>query len=115
VTASVPCAILMEYAADQWHSRIVTGVAVAAVERWLADIEARTRLPGRASGKPLMWIHLADCSEPVSQKISASRSVGILTDVLRALDRSLSVEDVNRLRAIFDSDGQPFNGAVDFA
>lgn len=105
----------MKYAADQWHSRIVTGEAVATVDRWLAGVEARTRLPGRASGKPLMWLHLADCSEPFPKKISASRSVGILTDVLRALDRSLLVEDVDRLRAIFDGDGQPFDGTVDFA
>lgn len=108
------CAVLMKYAADQWHSQIVTGVAVAAVERWLADVEARTRLPGRASGKPLMWLHLADCSKPVPKKISASRSVGVLTDVLRALDRSLSVDDLDRLCAIFDQDGQPFTGTVDF-
>jgi hypothetical protein len=105
----------MEYAADQWHSRIVTGPAANAVEHWLTKIEARTRLPGGASGKPLMWVHLADCSEPVPKKISAIRSVGVLTDVLRALDRSLSADDLEKLRDIFDQAGQPFNGTVDFA
>lgn len=109
------CAVLMKYAVDQWHSRIVTGVAVAAVERWLADVEARTSLPGRASGKPLMWLHLADCPQPFPKKISASRSVGVLTDVLRALDRSLSADDLDRLHGIFDRNGQPFDGTVDFA
>lgn len=105
----------MKYAADQWHSRIVTGTSALKVERWLADVETRTRLPGRASGKPLMWIHLADCSEAVPKKISASRSVGVLTDVLRALDRSLSVDDLDRLHGIFDKDGRTFIGTVDFA
>lgn len=114
---SVPgrCAVLMEYATDQWHSRIVTGDAVAAVERWLEDVEARPRLPGGASGKPLMWIHLAECSEPIPKKISATRSVGVLTDVLRALERSLTNEDLQRLRGIFDENGQSFTGTVDFA
>ena len=115
MTASARCAILMEYASDQWHSRIVTGDSVAAVDRWLAEVEAGPRLPSGASGKPLMWVHLAQCSEPIPKKISASRSVGVLTDVLCTLDRSLAVEDLNRLRGIFDKDGRPFNGTVDFA
>jgi hypothetical protein len=105
----------MEYAADQWHSRIITGDSAAAAERWLADVETRPRLPGGASGKPLMWVHLAECSEPIPKKISAIRSVGVLADILRALDRSLTAEDLDRLRAIFDKHGQPFPGTVDFA
>lgn len=115
MTASVRCAILMEYAADQWRSRIVTGGAVGAVERWLAEIEARPRLPGKASGKPLMWVHLAECSEPDPKNVTASRSVGVLSDVLRALDRSLSIEGLDRLRGIFNKDGRPFTGTIDFA
>lgn len=115
MSVPVRCAVLMEYATDQWYSRIVTGDSVAVVERWLAEVEARPRLPGGASGKPLMWVHLAECSEPVPKKISAMRSVGVLPDVLRALDRSLVAEDLDRLRGIFDKDGQFFNGTVDFA
>lgn len=105
----------MEYGGDRWQSRIVTGPTVTAVERWLADVEARPQLPGGASGKPLMWIHLAECLDPAPRQISAARSVGVLPDVLRALDRSLSVDDLLLLRGIFDQNGQPFHGIVDFA
>lgn len=115
MTASVRCAILMEYAADQWRSRIVTGEPVAAVESWLAEIDARSRLPGKASGKPLMWVHLAECSDPDPKNVTASRSVGVLSDVLRALDRLLSEEDLQKLRDIFDRHGTPFRGNVTFA
>jgi hypothetical protein len=106
-------AVLMEYADGGWQSRIVSGPAVADVERWLAALEARPRLPGRASGKPLAWLHLVEGTPGPSDQLRASRSIGLLTDVLRALDRSFSSQELEALRAIFARQGRPFQGAVE--
>ena len=105
----------MEYAGDDWRSRIVRGGAAGAVERWLANIETRPRLQPGASGKPLMWLHLAECSSPHPDKLKAKRSVGVLSDVLRALDRKLSEQEVQALREIFARSGEAFSGTIEFA
>jgi len=105
----------MEYAGDDWRSQIVRGAAAGEVERWLANIETRPRLQPAASGKPLMWLHLAECSSPHPDKLKAKRSVGVLSDVLRALDRKLSEQEVQALREIFARSGEAFPGTVEFA
>jgi len=115
VTAPEPCAVLMEYADDRWRSQIIRGAPVSEVEHWLATLEARPRLPGGASGKPLMWLHVAKCPQQHSDKIIAERSVGILPDVLRALDRTIASQELQKLRRIFEQHGQAFHGTVEFA
>lgn len=109
------CAVLMEYAGDSWRSQIVRGAHVGEVEHWLAILEAHPRLPGGASGKPLLWLHLTDCPQQHSDKVIAQRSVGILPDVLRALDRTIAPQELQKLRRIFEQHGQPFHGTVEFA
>jgi hypothetical protein len=105
----------MEYGGNGWRSRMVRGAAASEVERWLAVIETRPRLPGRASGKPLMWLHLAECPARDSDTLTAKRSIGVQPDVLRALDRQLSEPDLQALRGIFERTGEVFHGTVEFA
>jgi len=105
----------MEYAGDGWRSRIVRGPSVSEVERWLSAIEARPRLPECASGKPLMWVHFAECLARDTDKLTATRSIGVQPDVLRALDRQLSEPDLQALRGIFERSGEIFHGTVEFA
>jgi hypothetical protein len=105
----------MEYEGEGWRSQIVRGPAAQEVERWLANIETRPRLQPGASGKPLMWLHLAECSSPNPDKLRAKRSVGVLSDVLRALDRKLSDQDVQALREIFVRSGEAFSRTIEFA
>lgn len=104
-------AVLREYGGDAWHSRVVSGADVTEVERWLTRIEARPRLPGPVSGKPLAWLHLG--AEAVPGRMQAARSVGLLTDVLRVLDREVTAQDLDDLTAVFDGHGRPFTGTVD--
>jgi hypothetical protein len=103
--------VLSEYDGGVWNSRSVFGPPVGEVVDWLARIEARPRLPGPVSGKPLAWLHLTTESSP--GRMRALRSVGLLTDVLRALDRGLNATDLQDLASIFARAGQPFDGSVD--
>ena len=105
----------MEYAGDSWRSRIVRGAPVSEVEHWLATLETRPRLPGGASGKPLMWLHVMECPQQHSDKLIAQRSVGILSDVLRALDRTIAPQELQKLLRIFQQHGHAFDGTVEFA
>jgi hypothetical protein len=113
MSSRTPCAILMTYQDDNWHKVIVCGTAAAAAQRWLAGIEARPRSKEGASGKPLAWLYLGSADEPGATRFTATRSIGLQTDVLIALDRSLTAEDFQELEEIFDRDGQPFTGAVE--
>jgi hypothetical protein len=103
--------VLSEYADDAWCRRIVSGAEVGNVECWLAGIEARPRLPGPVSGKPLAWLQLTVESRP--GRMQTLRSVGLLSDVLRVLDRKLTAKDLQDLVSIFDRSGRPFKGTVD--
>jgi len=103
--------VLHEYAGDAWRGRIVDGDAVGEVERWLAALEARPR-EAPASGKPLAWLYLGTLSD---DRLRATRSVGVQTDVRRALDRGLLPGELEELIAIFDRHGQPFGGEIDRA
>ena len=105
----------MEYASEGWRSQIVRGAAVSQVEGWLANLEARPRLHPGASGKPLMWVHLAECPSANPETLNAKRSVGVLPDVLRALDRRISEQDLQVLREIFLRSGEAFSGTIEFA
>lgn len=99
-------AVLSEYASDAWLRRRISGPAVAAVVQWLARIEARPRLPGPVSGKPLAWLELGvETAPPGPPRIL--RSVGLLTDVHRVLDREVSAEELDALWAIFARHGRP--------
>lgn len=103
--------VLHEYAGDAWHGRIVDGDAVGEVERWLAALEARPReAPG--SGKPLAWLYLGTLAD---NRLRATRSVGLLTGVLRALDRGLRAGELEALISIFERQGRPFDGGIDRA
>ncbi len=105
--------VLREYAGDGWQDRIVTGEAASEVEQWLAEIESKTpRAPG-ASGKPLAWLCFVDDVAGDSRRKKVVRSIGLLTDVLRILDRDITVEELQRLRGIFDRDGLPFHGTLE--
>jgi hypothetical protein len=101
--------VLHEYAGDAWHGRIVDGDAIGEVERWLAAIEARPR-EAPASGKPLAWLYLGTLTD---NRLRATRSVGLLTDVRRALDRGLRAGELEALISIFDHHGRPFDGDID--
>lgn len=106
-------AVLREYARDGWWERVVTGDAVGEVERWLAMVEARPPQAPGASGKPLAWLCLASCNDYAAQRMRVERSVGLLTDVLRVLDRSISPDELRRLFGIFERHGRPFNGTLE--
>ncbi len=106
-------AVLMRYADGGWNGRIVTGEAAAAAARWLGGVELRPRGPGEGSGKPLAWLHLVDDPGPGTSRLSATRSVGLLTDVGRVLDRAVGPSELGALFAIFERDGQPFRGTID--
>jgi hypothetical protein len=105
--------ILREYAGDRWQDRIVSGEAVSEVEQWLAMVEEKPLLPAGASGKPLAWLCIvSDVDDDPSLK-KAIRSIGLLTDVLRVLDRSITVEELQSLRSVFERFGQPYDGTVE--
>lgn len=102
-------AVLHEYAGDAWRGRVVDGAALREVERWLANVEARPREPA-VSGKPLAWLYLG---VPTPRGLRAIRSVGLLTDVLRALERTLSSAELAELISIFDRHGRRFAGDIE--
>ncbi len=110
---SVTEAILREYAEDRWHDRIVSGEAVKEAELWLAEVEARPSHPPGASGKPLAWLCFVTGAgtDPNRQKVL--RSVGLLTDVQRVLDRSVTADELRQLFAIFERHGRPFAGTLE--
>jgi len=103
--------LLSEVEGDTWRRRIVSGAALGEVERWLADVEARPRLPGPVSGKPLAWLDFTVEAQP--GHMQTVRSVGLLTDVGRVLDRAVSAQDLEHLTAIFDRRGQPYTGTIE--
>jgi hypothetical protein len=102
-------AVLHEYAGDGWRGAIITGDAIREVERWIALLESRPREPA-VSGKPLAWLYFG---VPSARGLRALRSIGILTDGLRALDRRMTAEELAALRAIFVRHGAPFDGAIE--
>lgn len=106
-------AILREYGEDRWHERIISGEAVEEAKRWLEEVEAKPTLPSGASGKPLAWLCFVTGVEADPARKKVLRSVGILTDVLRVLDRSITAEELQRLRGIFEWCGQPFVGTLE--
>ena len=105
--------VLREYAGDGWQDRILTGEAVREVEQWLVEIEARATLAPGASGKPLAWLCFVDDVTGDSRRKKVVRLIALLTDVLRVLDRDITVEELQRLRGIFVSDGLPFDGTLE--
>jgi len=105
-------AVLREYARDGWRERVVTGDAVHEIERWLAMVEARPPQAPGASGKPLAWLCLATCTEYAAQRMRVERSVGLLTDVLRVLDRGITSDELRQLLGIFERHGRPFKGTL---
>jgi hypothetical protein len=102
-------AVLHEYVGDGWRGTIGTGDAVRDVEHWLAVLEARPR-ETPVLGKPLAWLYVG---VPSPRGFQAMRSIGILTDGLRALDRRITAKDLAALRAIFARHGAPFDGAIE--
>ncbi len=106
--------ILREYAGDGWQDRILAGKAVRDVEQWLAEIEARQSLAPGASGKPLAWLCFVDDVAGDARRKKVVRSVGLLTDVLRVLDRDVTAGELQRLRGIFDRDGLAFDGTLEY-
>lgn len=106
--------VLREYAEDRWQDRILSGERVGDVEAWLRGIEARAPLAPGASGKPLAWLCFVDDVAGHPERKKVVRSVGLLTDVLRVLDRSVTVEELQLLRALFDRDGRPFTGVLEY-
>lgn len=105
-------AVLREYAPNGWRDRIVHGEAVAEVESWLARVELLPPLPSGGSGKPLAWLYLV-AGDDVENSWKVLRRVGIQTDVLRVLDRSITAEELRRLRGIFEWYGRPFGGTLE--
>lgn len=105
--------ILREYAEDGWHERIVSGEAVKEAELWLADVEAKPSLPPGASGKPLAWLCFVTGAETDPHRKKMLRSVGLLTDVLRVLDRSVTAGELRQLFGIFERHGRPFTGTLE--
>jgi hypothetical protein len=110
---SVTDVILREYSEDRWHDRIVSGEAVKEAELWLAEVEARTSLPPGASGKPLAWLCFVTGAETDPRRKKILRSVGLLTDVLRVLDRSVTADELRQLFGIFERHGRPFAGTLE--
>lgn len=106
-------AILREYADDRWQERIVSGDAVEEAERWLEEVESKSPLRPGASGKPLAWLCFVVGTDADPNRKKVLRSVGLLTDVLRVLDRSITAEELQRLRGIFEWYGQPFGGTLE--
>jgi len=106
--------VLREYAEDRWQDRIFSGDAVREVGQWLEEIEARSPLAPGASGKPLAWLCFVEdvAGDPERKKVV--RSVGLLTDVLRVLDRDVTADELQRLRDLFDRDGRPFTGVLEY-
>lgn len=106
--------VLREYAEDRWQDRILSGERVGDVEAWLRGIEDRTPLAPGASGKPLAWLCFVDDVAGESRRKKVVRSIGLMTDVLRVLDRDVTVEELQRLRDIFGRDGRPFDGTLEY-
>jgi hypothetical protein len=105
--------ILREYAEDRWNDRIVSGEAVKEAELWLAEVEARQSLPPGASGKPLAWLCFVTGTETNLHRKKIVRSVGLLTDVLRVLDRPVTADEFQELFGIFERHGRPFAGTLE--
>jgi hypothetical protein len=104
-----PCAALLEYEGGAMRGRILCGAPVADVEAWLRALEAKPKgSPG--SSKPLAWLHLGLRTK--TGTLLARRSVGLSTDVMSALDRPLSAEELAALRSLFAGRGEPFGDRV---
>ena len=107
------CAVLMDYVDGGWQSLMVCAPPVADIDAWVASIESRPRIKEHASGKPLAWLYLIASDPGNAQQLKAARSIGLLTDVLRALDRPVSAEELTALQGIFTRHGRPFSGTVE--
>lgn len=106
--------VLREYAEDRWQDRILSGERVGDVEAWLRGIEAREPLAPGASGKPLAWLCFVDDVAGDPERKEVVRSVGLLTDVLRVLDRDVTADELQRLRDLFVREGLPFTGVLEY-